>query len=57
MEITLQRERGRELIVEANEKAQYTAKLRGMAKTPVSKNNNAIWSTDYHLFDLVFVLG
>lgn len=57
MEITLQRERGRELTVEANEKAQYTAKLRGMAKTPVSKNNNAIWSTDYNPFDLVFVLG
>lgn len=31
------RGRGRELTVEANEKAQFTAKLRGMAKVPVSK--------------------
>lgn len=42
MEIMLKGEWGRELTVEANEKAQCTAKLRGMAKIPVSKNNNAI---------------
>lgn len=41
--------------MEANEKAQFTAKLRGMAKIPVSKiKKNALWFTDYNLIDFFF---